>query len=441
MSGDAFHYQRDFASTNKDGTVAGQGETGHNSQGQSATRLECHRPLIYEPETWKKAMCSDNFGQQGQRKARRIPSLVLSGSFRIRLSEGTNNVDGWVGGTRIDMPDPMEGMGEEENQNVKTFDKDGFGSVQFVRVLGIIVHDMGDGYGNFGGIDQGTTVQNDLPLSNNYNMYNPASSSLFHHFTENINNRHLLAPSISDIFEGYHQDPAGDMTANHGPTVGEDSDRWYRHEEIIQLKYKKNTASGTPNALSISLPGDVDVGTFLHDPLRGDKRSRSFHVFHDKIIAFTPRGTSTATVNQEGSRQHDMKWSVKMTGNRFCQDVRKEHVVALHAHEHGYTGDGSAAEFAETGPISVGSDLTIQTQEATRTVEGANKRIFWYFLPSISTHVNGRYRGATGIGTDSEAAQTIVSAHDSNINKSNLHHWFTVTRGPEKCFFVEKDDE
>jgi len=355
-------------------------------------------------------MCSDNFGQQGQRKARRIPSMVLSGSFRIRLSEGVNNVDGWVGGTRIDFPDADMGPGMEESNDVKTYGKDGFGSVQFVRVLGMIVNDMGDGYGNFGGIEHTTSVQHEAPLSNHYQMYDTASSSMFHGITENIERRHLHAPALCDIFEGYHQDPAGDMIATHDEQVGEASDNYYRHEELITLKYKKNKATGTPNALSIGVGDTPDAGTFLHDPLRGDKRSRNFHVFHDKIIAFTPRGTSTATMNQEGSRQHDMKWSVKITGSRFPQDVRKEQSIVfanadhIHENEEGPTTGGIAA----SDPTGLTEHL-ITLQEATRTVEGANKRVFWYFLPSISTHVNGSYRGATTPGSDSNAAQSIES--------------------------------
>ncbi len=388
-------------------------------------------------------MCSDNFGQQGQRKARRVPSIVLSGSFRIRLGEGSNHTHGWVGGENIDMPD--HSGNPETVHDVSTYNKDGFGSVQFVRVLGLVVNDMGDGYGNFGGIEQTTSVQVDPPLTNNYNMYNVNSSSMYHHYTEGINNRHLLAPSISDIFDGYYQDPSGDMIMNHADRDTEVGDTWYRHEEVIQLKYKKNKPTGTPNAQSLSIADVPDVGAFLHDPLRGDKRSRNFHVFHDKIIAFTPRGTSTATMNQEGSRQHDMKWSIKLTGNRFPQDMRKQVIVANETHVHEYTRAGPDEEDVTGPPIAdlPEDGLTIiETQEATRTVEGANKRIFWYFLPSISTHVNGYYRGATEAGVDSSAAQTIESNDtDSNINRSNLHHWFTVTRGPEKCFFTEKDDE
>jgi len=398
--------------------------------------------LIYEPTVWKTALCGDNFGQQGQRKARRVPSAVLSGSFRIRLSEGTNNSDGWVGGERIDMPDHDMGPAVEHSQDVSTYGKDGFGSVQFVRVMGIIVNDMGDGYGNYGGIGAALPVQADPPLTNHYHEYSTQNSSVFHGFTQNLQNRHLLAPAMTDIFEGYWQDPAGDMTNTHIPQVGDVSDHYYRHEELVTLRYKKNKATGTPNALSNEIGGGNDFGTFTHDPLRGDKRSRNFHVFHDKIISFTPRGTSTSSMNQEGARQHDMKWSVKMTGLRFPQDIRNEVTVANEVHVHEFN-----AEDEVTGEVSVTVPPglhTIQLQEATRCVEGVNKRIFWYFLPTISTHVNGYYRGATAAGTDTIAAQTIVNdqpGNTSNICRSNLHHWFTVTRGPEKCFFTEKDDE
>lgn len=438
IAGDIYHYTRDKQSTQKSGGLLIAPYGGRNSVDQ-ATRLECHRPLIYEPVSWKQAMCSDHFGAQGNRKARQIPSTIISGSFRIRMSEGTNRVHGWVGGKELEFPDNETGMMAHYDQTV--YDKDGFASTQFVRIMGIIVNDMGDGYGNFSGKNTSDVVQEDQPLSNHYAM-GEGDGVTFQDSVLRLDQRWLLAPSMAQIFDGYWQDPAGDMTATPDD-IGAGGDKWWRHEEITKLKYIKNTPTGTPNALTNSgTQGNNLQGESLHDPLRGDKRERNFHVFYDRTVAFLPRGTTSSSVNQDGARQHDMKWSVKIKGSRFPQDIRKiqeiEFANAVHNHEYNPTGTIDPSETTGVNNIPEGiTTYPIVLDEATRTVEGANKRIFWYFMPSISTHVNGKFRGASQSGDDQAAVDSI----GETIRASNLHHYFQVTRGPEKCFFIEKDDE
>ena len=438
IAGDLYHYTRIRPSTNKDQANMLETYGGRNDVGLDATRLECHRPLIYEPRVWKQAMLTDDFGIQGNRKARRVPSTIVSGSFRIRMTEGKNNVEGWVGGTQLRYGSDGMGMPDEGLEN-DTYTKDGFGSTQYVRVIGMIVNDMGDGYSNFQGKPITDNVQANQPQSNYYTK-NFGDGTIFEDAQEHLDKRHLLAPAMADIFEGYWQDPAGDMIHDKNDLTAE-GDKWYRHEELMTLKYKKNTPSGTPNALS--LVTEDTAQDFTHDPLRGDKRSRNFHIFHDKVIAFVPRGTTESTYNQTGARQHDMKWSIRITNQRFMQDIRETEDVmfanADHTHEYNPTGVIDPSE--TTGVFNTGSGgITTYSHtldKAVRTVEGCNKRIMWYFMPSLSTHVNGYYRGSQVAGTGQPSLDDIGEF----IHPSALHHHFEVTTGPEKCFFVEKDDE
>lgn len=329
--------------------------------------LECWRPLIYEPHTYLNSLCNSDVGAQGSRRGRELPTVVLSGSFRIRMVEGINSASHWANALRMV---EHTAIGDELNGETN-YGHDGFAAAQYVRVLGIVVTDMGKGYGL--GQDTGTTTLQD---SSNPNFRYDDAAGVGSGAADTMDS-HLLAPSLGDLFDNVGRDPENNY--QHAT----DYDHDYTNEDMITWKYKSNDKYTTPEHGETTSTSNKQ----WVDPLRGSRRRRKFHVFLDKKIQFKARGSLSTRVNQEGGQQYDMKWGLKLKNVRCQQDVVNPTVTS-----------------------------TIQ-----RSREQLSKRVFFYFLPSISNCRNGVTR-TTGL-------------------PSTGHHAFTVARGPEKCFWTEKDSE
>lgn len=250
------------------------------------TLLECWRPLIYEPNVFLNSMCNSNTRAMGTRGNRQVTSLLLSGSFRIRMIEGINSPPHWA--NHIQMVDHG---GMEENGEIQ-YGRDGFASPQFVRCVCIVVHDMGKGYG------KGQTTPDDsiqVPINPNYRVDDAAGVG---GGAADTMNSHLLAPALGDIFDDVGLDPENNY--NHVLNANID----YNNEDMIRWKYKKNSAAtATPELGQATNLQTVEFA----DPLRGSIRRRKFHVAIDKTIQFQARGSQSVRVNQEGGRQHDFK--------------------------------------------------------------------------------------------------------------------------------------
>ncbi len=331
---------------------------------QAISILECWRPLLYEPKAYLKAMTDDFINTQGARKNRQVATCIVSGSFRIRLIEGINNPDWWAGGIKM-----IEHSGDPRGE--VNYGKDGFASMQYVRCILVKVTDMGSGYG-LTLPSKGTTLQD----SSNPNFRYDDAAGVGQGAADTLNS-HLLAPSLGDIFDNVGKDPD-----NEYAVTDVDPQEDFVNEDMIHWKYKKNMPA---NATPKHGENPSEASTAFTDPLRGSFRNRKFHVVIDKKIAFLPRGSQSERVNQDGARQHDFRWSVKIKNLR-CQADNQ------------YGNNDSV----------------------NRTREQLSIRLIWYFIPSISNFRNG----VPGAG------QVIGSGH----------HALTVSRGPEKCFWTEKDD-
>lgn len=338
-------------------TIAEQPTTGN------ITLLECYRPLIYESQALLKAFCNEKQLIAGARTGRSIASAVVAGSFRIRMIEGINRAHLWTGHVSL-----KAHAGSPPPNGTIQYGKDGFMSPQFVRVLLVKVMDMGDGFGHGDPVSTATLQQ-----STNPNYRKDLAEGVGQDVGDTCN-RHLLAPSLADLFDNVKVDPHSDyqsgVTAEH-----------YRNEELIGWKYTGNKG-GTPE-----LGSTVDnANSLFNDPLRGQKRSRKFHIMMDRKIMFGAKGTVNLRANSStGALQEDMKWSFKIK-NMVCQ-------------------------------ISVLNDTQIDQQ---RFREEMSQRFLFYFIPSISPMTNGTMSATEGHG--------------------NGHHAFTVSRGSEKIWFTEKED-
>ena len=338
-----------------------------NHQLNPVTLLECWRPLIYEPLAYLKAMCTGSLGRQGNRFNRQVPTLLVSGMFRVRMIEGFNDAKHWA--NQIQIADQEQPMGQEKDGEIN-YGHDGFASKQYVRAICIVVTDMGQGYGQ--GIESNNNSIQDL---SNPNFRNDDAAGVGRGAADTLNS-HLLAPSLGDIFDNVGRDPEN----NYDQTIHTSLD--YNNEDMISWTYKKNGANkSTPEH---GQTDDNVLSTFF-DPLRGSFRARKFHVVHDKKMQFQARGSQSSKFNQEGGRQIDFRWSVRLRNLR-CQQNE--------------------------------GDNTYVNQNRSR--EQLSKRIFWYFIPSISPLTDG-------------------TVHAGSV-ETRGHHGFTVSRGPEKCFWTEKQD-
>lgn len=329
----------------------------------SISFLECWRPLIYEPEIYAKALSNGFLNLPGVRHSRELPSVILTGSFRIRMIEGVNDATKWA---RTIEPSAIT-MNER-------YGNDGFSSVQYVRAICIECTDMGMGFGT-----APNSVTSVLQNGDTRNWRQDDSSGTGTSGMEDSCMKHLLAPDLGDIFDGVEIDP--DNLYSTEPT-----ERHYFNEDMIHWKYSTTKANvATPEA---GLDEFAGVASTV-DPLRGARRQRKFRVLIDKKISFRPYGDSTASQNQAGGREHEFNWKVKIKNMR-CQ-------------------------MEGNGYISV-----------HRVNQACNKRIFWYFLSSCSNMVNQQLSNS-GEG----AGQKAYNTHG--------HHVFTVTRGAEKGYWIEKN--
>lgn len=338
----------------------------------NAGMLECYRPLLYENASYLNAMCAVTTGIRGTRKSRQIPTCLVSGSFKITMVEGDNVATDWTSNVRIHAGSAVQ------------YGTHGFNTVQYVRVLLVKVTDMGTGLDTGpGDIDE--VLQNAIPLSN----YRKSTTTTTPGTTggvptlgtvQNLCDKHLLAPSLGDLFDNVQIDPHGDYAAI---TSVLEKPRSMYNPDMATWKYRSNDpADGVP--ITDPFSAGSETNPEMWDPLRGTKRTRKFHVLKDQVIAFKASGSQSTKVNQLGAKHHYMKYSY-MIKNQLCQ--------------------------METGNL-------IYDNDSYRTRENLKDRYIWYFIPSISPYIDGYH--STGVGSG--------------------HHAFYVTRGEEKVTWTEKDD-
>lgn len=306
----------------------------------SADELECGRPLIVEHPVLKRII-GDDVDLENEtapnsattRLARELMNVRIGGKFRIRMVEGINTPSLWVGG---------------ENN---TYTEDGYGSVQYVRAITIVVYDMNKGLGPMW--DEATAIQSNLRPNRAEPLVADANGSL-------VAREHLLAPAISDILAGMDFDVSGAMVETATPV--------YNDENVINLKYA--TAADNPAGVDEegglrSGHGAIGEDIFFPDPLVRRRKARRFKVLKDVRLAFTPRGTTTASFNQDGARQADWEYTHSIGNIRTAYDN-----VAP--------------------PLA---DLV-----TARNSEQVNKRVFTYFMPSMARNWYGVQAPTVGSG-------------------------------------------
>lgn len=347
------------------------------------TYLECWRPLIYEPRAMLQAMCDGQISKAGTRDNRIVSSLICTGAFKIRMREGINHPDLWTETSQII---PTNVVDPTIINGVVQYGGDGFSHVQYVRAICILVRDMGQGYG----LTQGSTTTT-LQVATNPNFRNDEASGVGDGSISTCNN-HLLAPSLGDIFDGVDRDPDGDYIATTSIVNTFDED--YNNENMIHWKYKTNNArTSTPEFAQVNGPTD---DAFM-DPLRGSMRKRNFHVLHDKKFAFKAGGSQSARVDGPGAKEVKFNWSIKLKNIRFQQPT--------------YEANSTTAN---------------------RSREQMSQRVFWYFIPSISSFVDCKNRA----NRFSSASPPVIG---TTQRRSLGHHNFSVERYPEKVFWTEKE--
>lgn len=387
------------------------------------TSLECCRPLIYEPRVIRSWVGDDRSVEWTDEEGRNTREVTVrfSGGFKIDMHLGRNSPEGWYGSyTREHDTD-----GDGGHSAAIYYGENRFNEPQYVRVIGIVVHDMGSGYGPINdGAQMGTTedaaaVPPRVALAN-FTKQEAASN-------QGIGKYHYLAPTTGDIFHNYSRDPyglMGDTTDQtpYDPIAGNLGgalagsyvayaatpkqvavEAWLKDttsgranngiplyqtydDDIMRYGYRQNErATGTP-----SVPQSAEL---IKDPLKGTPRPRSFDVFYDKKIQFMPTGTQSATFNPgiATAMSHEMKWSWKGK-MRCCQD------------------DTSSAGYQG------------------RKCIGQNKRILFYFFPSICTNINGQTAnhmvGYTSVG-------------GGRATWGTGHHFFSVKRTAERASWKE----
>ncbi len=339
--------------------------------------LECYRPLLYENKAYLAAMCQTKAYLPGGRKARVLPSCVVSGKFTITLHEGVNQPTLWTDHVRLVNHGSTFGSGGDAQPNGTTnYGQMSFTTPQFVRVLLVKVTDMGKGLGK----GKETAVLG-FQNGNNPNFRNDEAAGVGTGKASTCD-MHLLAPSIGEIFDDVEIDPHGNYLGEGVPA------NYHTNPDLIGYKFTKNSpAQGTPYIGEPDLgsqDGDPVVEWF--DPLRGSSRRRKFHVMKDKIIAFSAGGTQNTRVNQPGAKIHEMKYSYMIKNQRFQMDFNEN-------------------------PLS--------TTNTIRSRENMKDRYIWYFMPSCSPYLNGL---------------SIIGDPGSG------HHAFSVDRENEKVHWTEKCD-
>lgn len=377
------------------------------------TPLECCRPLIYEPAVIRSWVGDDRDQQWTAEEGRNVREVKVnfSGGFKIDMHLGRNTPDGWYGSTSRE----HDTDGDGGHSNADYYGENRYNEPQYVRILGIVVYDMGSGYGPVNNAAQMDTV-----ALGNFTKQEAASN-------QGIGKYHYLAPTTGDIFQNYARDPyglMGDTTHNSaydviaGSAGGAIPDTYVVYsatakqvaaanwlndtsaaaanngipllqtydDDIMRYTYRQNDrATGTP---AVPLISDL-----AKDPLQGTPRPRSFDVFMDKKVQFMPTGSQSATFNPgtATAMSHEMKWN--WSGKIRCtQDDTN--------------GDGYQA----------------------RKCIGMNKRILFYFMPSITVNINGM-----------TANQIVGHNVPGNVqyNWGTGHHFFTVKRTAEKASWKE----
>lgn len=359
--------------------------------------LEVARPLIYEPIVLQR-LCGEDRSPvwtQGQgREARVCKNVRLSGSFRITMIAGTNSPAYWQDNkTNVVYATPNSSGVIETSYGDLTY-----AEPQYVRVLGLVVNDMGDGFG-----PQLDALQN----SDNSNFTNQSRED-----GTNDTWLHYLAPAPSDIFDLYSRDPnmaMGETATDIWPDApsnvftedrinvlnsninGHKMSKLYDNK-LLTYKYKRNQSG------AMVVPETALGITDSRDPLRRERRDRNFHVFYDKKIMFHPSGQTTESFNgTPGQQEADIKWNLKLPMIRCNRP----------------TNSPSAPDYVET-----------------RKVNGTNKRVFFYFMPSIARTIAGQ-----------PIKEWVVAPPSQTIflegNMGSGHHSFLVKRGPEKCSWRE----
>lgn len=280
------------------------------------------------------------------------------------MIEGTNNPVDWI--NNIKMIPNSDAAGSTQYGNV------GYRTPQFVRILLVKVTDMGDGLGT-GKSSAGARIQMADALANYRENAIAGSGSVI-----DLGDRHLLAPSLGEIFDNVLVDPHGNYQDDPTDASLRSIQCW--NPDMIGWKYTTNSpADGIPIAAQSDL-SDPEAW----DPLRSTKRSRKFHVLKDKTIAFQASGSLASDVNQQGAKRHLFKYSY-MIKNQRCQMETIDDIYDT--------------------PV-------------WRAREFLKDRYIWYFIPSISPFQNGSILDNNGTGM----------------------HAFYVTRGEEKVSWTEKDD-
>lgn len=362
------------------------------------TSLEVVRPLLYIPRLFEQ-MCGETRDVTWQdtqgRNARICKNVRMRGSFRITMISGHNDPVLWQNARSIT---DRAGTTEWKFGDVK------FSDTQYVRVIGLVVNDMGDGYG-----PQEEATQDDEQTDMLQMRKGSATNNKMYH---------LLAPSPTDIFHLYARDPQGQYCETTAPTTtwpadqagiipvdsahvdarsarildttltnGHGFGKLYDNK-LLHYSYKRHTG---PN----SVP-ETSIKARDRDPLEGHRRDRNYTVFMDKKIGFEPSGSQTATFQgAPGAMEAEFKWSHTEKMIRCCQ-----------------------TDISNSG-----------SHTQTRKADGVNKRIFFYFFPSIARHAGG--------ATPEMMLHLPTSGALQRWQEGTGHHMFTVKRGPERITWHE----
>lgn len=332
----------------------------HNSQetsnsgsmvidGVNIAVLECWRPLIYEPVILYKSVHNAFVALPGSRQGRKLPWMHLKGGFTIRMIEGTNKPEEWA--------NHINSSGETGGDRSG---KDGFGATQYVRVICLLVKDMGDGYGI------GTSNNATLQQTNMVNFRNDEASGIGDAGQVDICRKHLLVPNLGDIFDKVHIDPDNDYNLSA-------TEQSYMNEDMVSWKFKTHNRN-TPKA------GQTVASTSekIFDPYRGHKKSRKFTVLHDEKVAFKAYGSQSDKFNNGlGAREHEVKWDFTLRNTLFQMP-------------------------------------DVLTTVVHRSSANMSQRLIWYFIPSISNRSNGNLSGSVEYDTKGHHGFHVTS-HEEKI--------------------------
>ncbi len=359
----------------------------NTAQARKDVRLECYRPMIYEPvlnlqqlTTW------ENISSGSTRVGGRVSMQLfdVKGSFKCRIQLHPGNPE-----AAQQLPDGSSGWvtnGINKQGSLYT-------DVQFVRVVGIEVFDMGAGTPSTVTIAQSSTV----PAFTDEGSPNGLGDDGFG--VVNTPRYWLTAPTMTDIFEGYaHNAEATTLSTwqaydtNYGELLpmrtngfasgaGDLSEavvhQCMKNERLISYKYRKGQAE---------VAGPAEAQSFLVGTQR-----RKFKIFHDKIIAFSPPAISNSgTIRKGGARIWEGRLAFK------------------------------------TGRVQ-------SPKNGQSTIEGATSRVFYYFMPTVSNTVNGMQAYPLVTATSgTENGWGYTGDVTAGIFPGSGHHHFTVSVTDER---------